>query len=220
MSTINTESLVDNLKESLDLRPEDSGTYLRYLLKQVVIDISRKFSTLFHEAVTVNSDSNGIVELPADTYRIISVQFGEREAMPISFRQYHIYTGRDISFSTEVFAAAKQYPNKVDLMLVPKQSYTDVKVIYQTYNNGAGNITIDYEPVLFWGVRAKYLATKRDLDVDNIGYAQGLYTAELDKLQYDQNAMYPSERVQYYWERNWEHNFNFNFMDGTRDVAY
>jgi hypothetical protein len=217
MTLINVNSLIANVKESLDLRPEESRTFLEYLLQLTTLEVSKKFSSLFHEEDSLDSDSDGVIELPVDTFRVLSIITGLVEVEPISMRKYNIYTERDISFGTVIYGNLKQSTDKVELRLIPKGSYTDVKVVYQTFNDGAGNITSEYEEVLFHGVRYRYLMTKKLHDKDSIAMAKNAYDEKLDALTFEQNQMYPESRTQYYWEKTWEQNFQFQFFNETRD---
>lgn len=218
MPGINKNELVKSLKESLDIRPEKSSDYIDYMLKLTVMDISRLFSSLFYEETTLSSDSNGVIELPDDTFKIISVQHNTREAQPLDMREYQVYSNRDWTVENHLYATAYQSVDKVELKLIPQQTYTNVTIIYQTLNKGVGNIPIWNQDVLFWGTRYHYLMSKRPEQDKIAGMAQKQYEAKKNQLRLEQNKMYPNQRFKNYWESAWERNFLYELSDETRDV--
>lgn len=218
ITTINKDELIAGVKDSLGLRAETPNSYIEYLLKLTVIDLSKQFSTLFYEEATKNTDANGKIDLPYDTFKIISVSANSMEARPLDLREYTLYQNHTLTYNDSLFATVKQEKDKVELRLLPVGSYTNVKIIYQFLNGGVGSIPLQYEEVVFTGVRWRYLRTKRSLDPKIVGQAKSDYKEEYNRLRLDQNKMYPNPRYKAYWENEWESNFTFSVVDQTRDT--
>jgi hypothetical protein len=218
MAVINVTELIADIKESVNLRPEQSSTYIQRMLRYTVLDVSKRFSSLFHATETYDSDDNGVIELPADIFRVLSVIHGENEAVPQGIREYEVYKNRDISYTSELFACVKQHKDKVELKLLPAGKYEDVIVVAQQFNQGAGNMGEQYSEMLHDGTVWRYLKNVKRQDAPIVSAAKAVYKDHLDTLTFEQNQMYPQERSKFYYESQWEKNFNFTFLDQTRDV--
>lgn len=217
-SNINKTELLDNIKESLNLRAEESSSYVEYLLKLCAIEVSKKFSTLFHEEETFSTDANGVVELPVDTFRMISVQHSDREAQPLSLREFNVYESKGLAFTDSLFACVKRDCDKLQLRLLPKGSYENLKVIYQRVNDGVASIPFHEQEVLFWGTRYRFLSTKRTMETDQIEVAFSNYDRKVKELQLEQNKMNPNSRLKNFWEADWERSFSFHGFNEVRDI--
>lgn len=217
---INKTELINAIKESVNLRPEDSSGYVEYCLKMTVVECSKKFSRLFYLELTKDSDANGVITLPNDTFKVISVQNSTIEAQPLDLRTAMIYQNRDIEFLNNIYYTVKQTSTGMTLQLVPTSNYTDVSIICQTLNDGVGNIPAHYEEVLLLGARYKYLSTKRPGDIKLLSNSKKDYRDKLDELALEQNKLAPDSRWKQYYEADWERNFITNIADETLDRYY
>ena len=221
MAVINKEELLDTLKEGLALHATEPTKYLEKMLKYTVIEVSKKFSSLFYNELTLTSDSSGIITLPSDTFKLISAQYYTVEVQPLTLRQKNIYDNLPIVTSSNLWGCIKQFKDRVELRITPEQVYTDMYVLIQNLNGGCGNIPVEYEEVLFWGTRYRYLSSKRgQIDDKIISKAGQIYQVFLDRLTMEQGKMQPSGRMQQYWEHAWESNISAFPADQTADVYY
>ena len=221
MSLLNKDDVIRFAKEGLNLQSEEDNWYIETCLKLAIVEISKKFSTLFHNELTVTSDANGLISLPADTYKVISVQHGDREAQPLDMRDYNIYTGRDITYVNNIYANIKRYPDRLELRMVPKTAYTDVYILFQNMNNGIGNIPLEHFDAVVLGTRKWFLTTKRHTaDKDMLKAIKEDFKAKMNELQMEENTNYANPRFKNYWEATWERNFNYSPADQTSDSYF
>jgi uncharacterized protein Usg len=218
--SINKQDLIKSIKESLNLRTNEPDSFIEYCLKMTTIEVQKKFSRLFYLELVKDSNEDGIIELPNDLFKIISVQNQNIEARAVDVRTAAIYSNRDLSYVGSFFYTLKQDPSlgKNLLQLVPKGSYTNINIICQTINDGVGNIPVQYEEVLFLGARYKYVASKRPPnEIQFLQFWKEDYKNKLDELAFDQNQLVPDNRWKQYYEADWERNTIYNPSDETLD---
>lgn len=219
MSLINKTDLLRFIKEGLNKQSETDDWYMEMCIKLAAFDVSKKFNSLFHQELVLDSDSDGIITLPADTFAILSVQEGDREARAVNLRDAQIYSSRSIVFLDNLYSSVKQFEDRVELRLLPAQTYTDVYVLVQTINGFIGNLPIHRMGTIVRGARFWYVTTKQyTIDEDLSQQIKDLYDEEMNKLQLEENMLYPDTRFKFYWEASWERNFNYTPGDLTRDV--
>lgn len=217
---INKTELISTIKESVNLRPEEPNGYIEKCLQLTTIEVSKKFSRLFYLELTEDSDSDGIITLPKDTFKIISVQVGDIEAAPLELREAKLYENREMDLVNNVYYTVKQTALGFTLVMVPNSNYTDVSILLQSLNGGVGNIPSYYEEVLLSGARYKYLSTKRPGDIKVLSLYKKEYQDKLNELALEQNKLAPNPRWKQYYENAWEKNMTLNLADETLDLYY